>query len=77
MNDGGGEMESLAAKSTGEACVVCEKSKSLGIRVWNQFLCVECERKIVSTDTDDEQYHYYLKQLRKVSLPQVNSQQSS
>jgi hypothetical protein len=65
-------MEMMALRQSGENCVVCEKSGSNGIWLWNKFLCETCERKIVSTDTDDEHYNFYLSRLKKVSLPKVN-----
>ncbi len=51
-------------------CVVCEEEKNKGIFVYKGFLCEDCEKKIVQTDTDDPQYRFYLRQLRKVRFSQ-------
>ncbi len=49
-------------------CVVCEQEKDKGIFIYKGFLCEECERKIVQTNTDDPKYTFYLKQLRSVRI---------
>jgi hypothetical protein len=65
-------METAAVHKTGEKCIVCEMNKENGIHLWDQFLCVECEREIINTDPDDEQYQYYLRKLKSISLPKTN-----
>lgn len=57
--------------STGEMCLICEENKQNGIHILHQYICMDCEEKIVSADTTDEYYHHYLNQLRKLKL--VNS----
>jgi len=47
-------------------CVVCEQMKSDGIHVYTSFICDECERKIIQTNTEDPNYKFYLHQLKKV-----------
>ncbi len=56
-----------------EACVVCEKTKTQGIHLYTSFICSECERDMVSTETNDPRYRYFLKQLRKVAEPHILS----
>lgn len=51
-------------------CVVCEQEKEKGIFIYKGFLCEECEKEIVQTDTDDPRYMFYLEQLRKVRFSQ-------
>jgi hypothetical protein len=67
-------METAAIHKTGEKCIICEANKMTGIHLWKQFLCVECEKEIISTDPDDEQYRYYLKKLKTISLPKVDAE---
>lgn len=61
------------AKLYREECVVCEKTKVQGIHLYTSFICSECEREMVSTETNDPKYIYYLKQLRKVAEPRILS----
>ncbi|RDU34822.1 sigma factor G inhibitor Gin [Neobacillus piezotolerans] len=56
-----------------ELCVVCEKNKAQGIHLYTSFICSECEREMISTETNDPKYRYYLKQLRKAAEPQILS----
>ena len=60
-------------KTAGETCVVCECKKTSGIHVYTSFICEECEREIITTDTKDERYKYYLKQLKKITHPEIFS----
>ncbi|MFX3624228.1 MAG: sigma factor G inhibitor Gin [Ectobacillus sp.] len=52
-----------------KVCIVCEQEKLSGIYLYNGFICDECEKDIIQTDTDDPKYLFYLKQLRKIKLP--------
>ncbi|WP_409276187.1 sigma factor G inhibitor Gin [Neobacillus sp. SCS-31] len=56
-----------------EECVVCEKTKTQGIHLYTSFICSECERDMVSTETNDPRYIYFLKQLRKVAEARILS----
>lgn len=60
-------------KTAGETCVVCESIKSTGIHLYTSFICEECERDIIGTDTKDLKYKYFLKQLRKITHPEIFS----
>ncbi|GAF66545.1 hypothetical protein BTS2_3446 [Bacillus sp. TS-2] len=50
----------------GEECMICEKKRIKGIHVLEAFLCDECERKMMTLNTDDLQYTYYLNQMKKI-----------
>ncbi len=52
-------------------CFICEKRRIIGITIGSQFMCETCERDVVSTDTSDSNYSFYLHRLErlKVSLP--------
>ncbi|MCM3006885.1 sigma factor G inhibitor Gin [Priestia koreensis] len=49
-------------------CIVCEELREEGIHIFSNFICVECEQKMVSTETDDIQYQYFIHQLKNISL---------
>ncbi|HHY75069.1 MAG TPA: carnitine--CoA ligase [Bacillus bacterium] len=55
--------------TVGETCVICEQKKENGIHIYTQFICNECEQEIISTETNNEKYKYYLNQLKKVIEP--------
>ncbi|PHE37646.1 sigma factor G inhibitor Gin, partial [Bacillus pseudomycoides] len=50
-------------KFQSEICIVCESKREEGIYVYNNLICHECEKDMVSTETDDPKYIHYLKQL--------------
>jgi hypothetical protein len=62
-----GDVETLALQNQGEKCLVCEEEMLIGIHIFNQFICHTCEKKIISTDTSEEQYKFFLHQLRKLN----------
>jgi hypothetical protein len=53
-------------------CIVCKHSKSEGIRIWEQFVCVECERDIVTTEVEDEKYSFYIERMKKIWLDMIS-----
>ncbi|MEH7457078.1 carnitine--CoA ligase [Bacillus pseudomycoides] len=55
-------------KSKDEVCIVCENKRDNGIHVRTSFICGDCERDMVRTDTNDPKYIYYLQQLRKIEI---------
>lgn len=56
----------------GETCVICEQKKEKGIHIYTQFICNECEKELVSTETNDEKYKHYINQMRKITEPMLN-----
>ncbi|MFZ7946880.1 MULTISPECIES: sigma factor G inhibitor Gin [Bacillaceae] len=56
-----------------ETCVICENQKSKGIHLYTSFICTECENDLIQTDTNDPKYKYFLKQLRKITNPEIFS----
>ncbi len=66
-----GTMENAIRHTAGECCLVCEETSLVGIHICGRFICNECERKVVETDTSHEDYQYYLKKLRKLSLSRL------
>lgn len=60
-------------KQKGEICIVCDREKSVGIHLYTSFICVDCEREMISTQTSDPKYQYYLEKLRRVKNPPLYS----
>lgn len=63
----------LAQKYHGETCVICENQKPKGIHLYTSFICTECENDLIQTDTKDPKYKYFLKQLKKITTPEIFS----
>jgi hypothetical protein len=63
----------LAHKYHQEICVICENLKPKGIHLYNSFICTECENDLIQTDTKDPKYKYFLKQLKKITTPEIFS----
>lgn len=63
-------MESLDLR---ERCGICEDEKETGIRLYNMFICSECEYNIIHTEPREEKYKYYLSKLKNISKPQLYS----
>ncbi|MGO4890215.1 sigma factor G inhibitor Gin [Anaerobacillus sp. MEB173] len=55
-------------RTNGELCLICEELKEPSIHLFGHSICEDCERDIVKTETDDPNYQFYLKQLRKIKL---------
>lgn len=72
--DGGGErdMESIHS-SVGETCIVCEEKKERGIHLYTEFICTDCEKDMLQTDTEDPKYRFYLQKLKKITIPKIYS----
>ncbi|MBD7966174.1 sigma factor G inhibitor Gin [Fictibacillus norfolkensis] len=62
-----------ATRQYGEICMVCEEKKDRGLHILHQFICRECEHKILTAKTNDEYYKHYLSQLRKLKLVNASS----
>jgi len=71
---GGGGMSSLFAHNQpGESCVICEEFKEKGIHLYTVFICTECEMELIHTETNHPKYKYFLKQLKKITTPEIFS----
>ncbi|MFC0274240.1 sigma factor G inhibitor Gin [Metabacillus herbersteinensis] len=60
-------------KQVGETCIVCEEEKALGIHLYTSFICVECEKSLINTETSDPMYQYFLRKLQRVKTPPLYS----
>ncbi|PWA12099.1 hypothetical protein DCC39_07580 [Pueribacillus theae] len=73
---GGGKMARLAYKKSHQnICFICEKEQASGITISDQFMCEECERNVVSTDTNDAKYLFYLHQLEKLKTALITNKE--
>jgi hypothetical protein len=64
-------MCSMALKRTiGETCIICEQPKEKGIHLYTSFICEDCEKDMVITDTSDPKYKYYIERLRNIPSKQ-------
>jgi uncharacterized protein (DUF983 family) len=71
---GGGEMDTVAVqKTTTEKCIVCDEMKLVGIHLFSSFVCSDCEKDMVNTDTSDPKYKYYVDRLKSVTKPEILS----
>jgi Inhibitor of sigma-G Gin len=67
-------LSSLFAQSQFERkCVICDQFKPKGIHLYTSFICVECEKDLIHTETTDPKYKYFLKQLKKITTPEIFS----
>ena len=67
-------MSSLIAKQNiGETCIICEQTRDRGIHLYTKFICTDCERDMIQTETNDPKYLYYLSKLKKVTTPEIYS----
>ncbi|WP_235822060.1 sigma factor G inhibitor Gin [Gottfriedia luciferensis] len=48
-------------------CVVCEENKEQGIHIIQAFICDECEKKIVATETDAPLYQSFVEKLKSIN----------
>jgi hypothetical protein len=57
---------------TGGTCIVCCAHKEHGIRIFQQFMCTDCEREIVQTDVQDAKYPYYIDRMKRIWLSAIS-----
>ncbi|MCA0993658.1 MULTISPECIES: sigma factor G inhibitor Gin [Bacillales] len=58
-------------RESSECCLVCEEHSFKGIHICDRFICHDCERKVIQTDTSHENYQFYLEKLRKLRLSRL------
>ncbi|MBD8071041.1 sigma factor G inhibitor Gin [Bacillus sp. PS06] len=63
----------MTERNIGETCVICEEQKQRGIHLYTKFICTDCEKDMIQTETNDPKYLYYLKKLRSVTTPEIYS----
>lgn len=63
----------LAHNRIGESCVICEQIKPKGIHLYTSFICTDCEKDMIQTETNDPKYKYFLQKLKKITTPEIYS----
>lgn len=53
--------------STISKCVICEEKKENGIQIIQAFICDECEKEIVMTETDAPMYNTFVEKLKTIN----------
>lgn len=53
-------------KQKESVCIVCEKEKRNGYYLYDSFICLDCEKKIITTEPDEPLYFFYVQQLKKI-----------
>ncbi|MGV4322099.1 sigma factor G inhibitor Gin [Bacillus mojavensis] len=56
-----------------QTCIICEQEKSRGIHLYTKFICLDCERKVISTATSDPDYAFYVNKLKSIHTPPLYS----
>ncbi|MDQ0233377.1 sigma factor G inhibitor Gin [Metabacillus malikii] len=54
-------------------CIVCDTKKNTGIHLYTSFICEDCEKEIVRTETSDPKYQFFLERLSRVKRPPLYS----
>jgi len=49
-----------------KTCIVCGEHKEEGITIVTEFICMSCESEMVRTNTEDEKYPFFVRQLRQL-----------
>ena len=47
-------------------CIICGREKIEGIVICDQLICDQCEQEIVRTEVEDEKYHFFVDQMKKI-----------
>jgi Inhibitor of sigma-G Gin len=63
----------LLSRKAEEICVICEEGKDRGIHLYKSFICMDCEKDLIITETNDPKYKYYLQKLKKITTPEIFS----
>ncbi|WP_462410016.1 sigma factor G inhibitor Gin [Neobacillus sp. Marseille-QA0830] len=63
----------LAHHHLEETCVICEIQKPKGIHLYTSFICTDCEKDLIQTNTNDPKYKYFLQKLKKINTPEIFS----
>ncbi|HEY4599866.1 MAG TPA: sigma factor G inhibitor Gin [Cerasibacillus sp.] len=56
-----------------ETCGICDQEKTEGYYLYQMYICIACEQKIITTDPTDEKYLYYLRKLEQINQPKLYS----
>lgn len=62
----------LGVKDLGDlapCCIYCQcqwNEQQQGIFIKGNFICAQCEQKLITTSCEQPQYHYYMNGLKKI-----------
>ncbi len=62
------DQANMRDKIHGDRCSICEMEKSDGLHLHIGFICTECEKAIVQTDTSDPVYQEYVEKMKKNNI---------
>lgn len=63
------DLEALwGAACPSDSCIICGRAGLEGMRVCGQLICNACEREIVQTDVEDDDYQHYVEQMKLIWL---------
>lgn len=51
-------------------CIVCDQEEPEGIFIFDSFVCRNCEAEMIKTDTAEDKYMFFIKQMRQIWLKQ-------
>ncbi|EDL63783.1 sigma factor G inhibitor Gin [Bacillus sp. SG-1] len=60
-------------KTLREMCIICSQPKATGIHLYTSFVCIDCEKDMIRSETDSPQYKFFVERLKKVNTPQIYS----
>ncbi|WP_182201639.1 sigma factor G inhibitor Gin [Paraliobacillus salinarum] len=61
------EVETVEEQLKFETCGICQGNKEDGIHIYHFFICQSCERKMIETQPEDEQYSYFVDKLKQMN----------
>lgn len=47
-------------------CIICDREQMQGIMICDQLICDDCEKEMVRTEVEEERYHYFVDQMKKI-----------
>lgn len=54
-------------------CHICDTNQSRGIYIFHVYVCESCQEKIITTDPEDPNYHYFVNKLRRIRNSPMHS----
>lgn len=56
----------MVAGAKSSMCIICDETQQEGIIILGSFICSHCERKIVETSVEQEDYCSYFPKIKKI-----------
>ena len=61
-----GAIDDRAIVHPAEACMICERQQVEGLRIVEEFICVDCERELVQTEVSDAKYPFFIHRMKQM-----------